>query len=537
MKLRPSAAWLIAAVFCASVAQAQPAPAPPTVGPGTGIPPSTGSPTGPDSTPTVPPVQPTTPERLPPSPPTLPAPGRPQPTTPPPGVRLPTTTPGADAQAPRPDPLAGVLPEVDDPMLQEPAAPARVLSSWQEALRMVRTQSTALQVARGQVAQARAQARQALAPALPQVTGSASIQHHLLYGQGIAFTASGLLPGEIPNPGTTWQAGLGLRVPILAAESWYNYSTARSAIDAAELDAEEVERQSLAAVADAIVNVVTAERLAEVSRVSLRAALSMLDLTRRRARLGAASAVDVLRSEQEATLARAQVVSALENLQQARESLGMTLGVPEPWGVTPNISLDALAADAKNSCRAVDGIEARPDVRAARADVRVAEKSIESNDWAYLPTIDFTSDLTYLAQDFRSPNGEHVTWTIGGLLTWRLYDGGLRSSRKEASIAQAQVARQQLVDARRLAAIEVRQSMRAIQVAESNLAVSRRGRELARETARLAQISFLAGNATSFELVDAARRLREAELDLAVQEFSVVRAKIAALLALSACKV
>ena len=49
---------------------------------------------------------------------------------------------------------------------------------------------------------------------------------------------------------------------------------------------------------------ITAERLSEVSRVSLRFALSTADLTRRRAELGASNQVDVLRAEQE--VARSQ---------------------------------------------------------------------------------------------------------------------------------------------------------------------------------------------------------------------------------------
>lgn len=44
------------------------------------------------------------------------------------------------------------------------------------------------------------------------------------------------------------------------------------------------------------------------------------------------------------------------------------------------------------------------------------------------------------------------------------------------------------------------------------------------------------GNVTSFNLVDAARRVREAELQLTVRELELVRAaKIAALLADSNC--
>jgi outer membrane protein TolC len=76
-----------------------------------------------------------------------------------------------------------------------------------------------------------------------------------------------------------------------------------------------------------------------------------------------------------------------------------------------------------------------------------------------------------------------------------------------------------------------------VQVADSNLVVSRRSRDIASESARLSRIAFLNGSGTSFDLVDTARRLREAELDLAIKEFEVVRAKVTALLALATCDV
>ena len=79
--------------------------------------------------------------------------------------------------------------------------------------------------------------------------------------------------------------------------------------------------------------------------------------------------------------------------------------------------------------------------------------------------------------------------------------------------------------------------MRGVTVAEANLAVSARTREIAQQTARLTRIAYLNGTGTSFDLVDSARSLREAELDSAIKEFEVLRAKIAALLALATCQV
>jgi outer membrane protein TolC len=343
--------------------------------------------------------------------------------------------------------------------------------------------------------------------------------------------------GTIPDPLTTWNTGLTLRVPVVAPRAWHDRRTARHAIGVRQLQTEDAERIVLASAAEAIVGVVTAERMAEVSRVSLKSALVTLDLNRRRARLGAASAFDVLRAEQEVAASRAQVVNADEALRLSREALGLTLGSHEPYGVTASINLNGLARDAAASCRAEPSIDLRADVRAAQRSAEVASRNVNSTRWDYFPTVDALSTATYWNDDIRTANGRHVTWTIGATLTWQLYDGGLRYGRRDTNQGQLTLAQEQLTETRRRAQVEVQQARRAVQVAEANLAVSQHTRDLAQKSAHLARFAFLNGTGTSFDLVDAARRLREAELDLAVKEFQVVRAKILALLALASCDV
>jgi outer membrane protein TolC len=288
-------------------------------------------------------------------------------------------------------------------------------------------------------------------------------------------------------------------------------------------------------VADAVVTAVTAERLAEVSRVSLESVLSTLDLTKRRATLGAASTIDVLRIEQEVSLSRGQVVAANDGVLRAREALGAALGSAEPYGVTPAIRLDELANDAKSSCRPAD-VLARSDVRAAEASVQVAKHSEEGVSKTYWPTIDAVSSLTYWSP-VSAINNEHVTWSVGGVLNWTLYDGGLRYGTREQRTAETRIASEQVTEAKRKARLEVTQAFRAVRSSEATLSVAAKTREVAAETARLTKVAYLNGSGTSFDLVDTARRLREAELDYTVKEFEVLRAKIAALLALATCDV
>ena len=474
----------------------------------------------------------------------VPAPKPVPPAAPVPAGAAPIAAPG-DAVAPAPEPQ---LPQVTDDMLSPAPPAANVLQSWRDALRLLRQNSSTLRSLQAQQDIAEAQARQALAPALPLLTADAGVSRHLLRGEtqvpDFPATITSVATGggivnrnvTIPDPATTWQAGLNLRVPVFDLSTWHNHGTAKAQVDVTKLNSKAAERLSIAVAADAIVTTVTAERLAEVSRVSLESALSTLDLYKRRAALGAASAIDVLRIEQEVSLARAQVVATNDGVLRAREQLGAALGTSEPYGVTPNIKLDALAADARSACRPTADVTQRADVRAAEASVSVARRAEEGVSKTYWPTVDAVSSLTYWSPE--SPiNNEHVTWSVGGVLSWTLYDGGLRYGTREQRAAESRLASVQLSEARRQAKLEVTQAFRAVKASEAQLAVAAKTRDIAAETARLSKVAYLNGSGTTFDLVDTARRQREAELDYTIKEFEVLRAKIAALLALATCDV
>ena len=435
-----------------------------------------------------------------------------------------------EGQSAGPAQLTVNLPEVDDPMLAPLEPPPQVLGDWRQALRLVRARSTSLRSAQLQVTQAAAQVRQATARYYPTLVATGSVNHPLL-STGTENAALGYQQTAV----TTWRGTVSFRQPLLDLQAWHDADTAEIAVEAASSSAQDAERQVLAAVADTILAVVTGERLAEVSRVSLRSSLSTLDLTRRRARLGAASAVDVLRAEQEVSLNRQQVIAADENVHQSREALGMALGFAQPWGVTPQLKLDEIARDAAAVCSVVD-VSQRADLEALRKQREVAERGVQSANYQLAPTLDLTSDYTYGHPTYPA-DAKPMQWSIGALLTIPLYDGGSRLSQRMSLRAQSGLVEQELLQRQREVLVEVSRAKRAVQVAERNYEVGVESRRLAQETSRLAQLSFVNGRGTSFELVEAARRFQQAQLDLAVQEFEVVRARLAALLAEANCDI
>jgi outer membrane protein TolC len=328
-------------------------------------------------------------------------------------------------------------------------------------------------------------------------------------------------------------AQLSIAQPVLAPRIWYGIGTADRNVHAAKLKVDEAKRTILISVANAIVAVVTAERVAEVNRVGLKSALQRLELTQRRQRLGAGTTLDVVRAEQDVTLARSTLIAGDESLRQAREALGLALGSRESFGVSPNISLNAIERELGAMC-ARGTPDQRSDVLAARADVEVAERGVTDVKLAYAPLAEVSSTGTYSSEELI--NGKNYAWSIQGVLTIPIWDGGARYGEMRSARATLAEQKARLEAAQRGSTVEATQALRSISVAEQARQQSEKARDLARENARLSQVAFDAGTVTSFELIEAARRQRETELDLAVREFDLVKARIAALLAASYCR-
>ncbi|XXX81938.1 TolC family protein [Sorangium sp. So ce134] len=473
-----------------------------------------------------------------------------QPATPParPG-QLPQGRPGqqapagpATSPATAPPAAAPATPqriEVNDPALAPVPPAARTLASWNEARSIIEQRSVDLVVAVQEVARAEGSARRALAQALPSLDASGQLSRLLA-------------PGGADAP-TNASASITLRQPILAPRAWYGIGTADLAVEVAKLSLEDRRRFTLVAVADAVVSIVTTERLSEVNRVGLRSALELLELTRRRERLGTGTKLDVVRAEQDVALARATLVSGDESLRRAREALGAALGLKGEVGVPQDFSLNGIAAELQSQCSQTR-TDQRADVRAARAELELAERGLTDAKLAFAPYAEVSSTLGTETSFGGSASGvggiggvggvdgagaatgSSWAWSIRAVLTVPIWDGGARYGDLRINRAAVEQQRARLGAVERSAELESTQAVRSVAVAEQARAVAEQSRDLARETARLTQVAFEAGTVTSFDLVESSRRQRQAEIDLAVREFEVVKAKISALLASASCK-
>lgn len=440
----------------------------------------------------------------------------------------PAAAPQAAATAPSPIAVPAP-PEVSDTMLSPVPAAKRVIASWAEVMTYLRARSTDLKIALDQALQAEAQTRIALAQVLPSLTSTGIMSHQLLTSGGIYVSSGGA-----SSSSTTFSGNLQLQQTLVNVQQFDQISIDELNVDAARMTINDRKRTLALSLANQIVAVVTAERSADINRVGLKVALEQLEIARRKQALGAANGLDVVRAEQNAANARASLVSGDEGLREAREALGIGLGVAEEIGVAPDVNIDGMAQNVLDSCQAAPEVDKRPDIAAAITSLEVAKRNLRNVYYTFLPTLNAASTMNFTspAPAFGAPN---PTWNVQAILSIPWFDGGTRYGSLRAARAQEDIALQNLEALRRQAVIQVEQARRQLEVAQSSDKVATEQRDLAAKNDQMTQTAYTAGQGTSLELVTASEAHRQAELNLALADFNVVKARLLAVLALATC--
>jgi outer membrane protein TolC len=226
-------------------------------------------------------------------------------------------------------------------------------------------------------------------------------------------------------------------------------------------------------------------------------------------------------------------VNGDETLRRNREALGLALGIPTQIGVSRDIKIDGLERDAVNTCRVDANVDQRPDVASAKKRYDVADRNITDVWLQFAPTASLNSTLATTTANTSPAPG--TTWNITAVLTFPLWEGGARYGFLRDARAQADEAQNNLEATRRNASIQVDQARRAVTVAGDTLTVQARARDLAVKNDELTQAAYREGTLTSLDLVTAAAQRRSAEIQYALDEFNLVQARVAAILALATC--
>lgn len=300
---------------------------------------------------------------------------------------------------------------------------------------------------------------------------------------------------------------LQLQQALIVPTLWPAISNASLAIEATELNVQNLKREILFATAQLYYAAVSLReavdvqtRLLEVNRAHVKDAQAKVDF-------GTAPKIALLRAQIDEAQARQNVRRSELGYASAKSALAAILHRDPDFEVQRP---DAPAAPEMEGELDEVALRERLDIQAARVNVELAKGGRRSVLYSYAPSLAFIARLNL--SNAAGFTGSYTTWTAGLGLNWTLWDGGLRESDLRENAAKIEESIVNLASIENKARDEVRRAVLDLETARSNRITAEEQLVLARENATLVQASFEAGAGTYLEVVDATAALTGAEL-------------------------
>jgi outer membrane protein TolC len=438
----------------------------------------------------------------------------------------------------------------------QPATPAPTRSpstlrvmTLPEAVAFARAHQPQIRASLARVAARKAEAEVPRAQWLP----TAGVTAQLFGATANNTTGTYVSPGsfmDIPRVGGTrsvrtgsWQPYPSTFVGAGATQELFDFG--RIAAQAAASDAMvDVERQRASSslldvtfdVEEAYFAVFAAKAIVKASEDAYDRSQAHRDLAKAGVATGLRPPIELTRAE--ADLAHFDIgrIKARGSLTVAQTVLAATVGVEDEAldaaATPPTVSeMPALSAAIQRA------VTQDPRMREAIARLKAQEETTRAVGAELRPDLSLTATLSGRAGGATpSGNGEIPTgdgwipgvanWNIGAVLSWPLFDGTV-NARKDASRAAEQVRHEEIAVVKHEQAALVREAYGAVEVARATLPGLERAVEAGRANYLQADARFKAGIATSIELADAEAIRTSAEIQLALGQFELARARAA----------
>ena len=396
---------------------------------------------------------------------------------------------------------------------------------------------TDMQVARAGVGVAEGRVREALAEALPQITGSASYNRKLdsIFRDVASQDTSGLAYIFANSP---FGAVHGYALDLTATQLLWSsgrvgagLAAARAVRSAVTSDRDQVGADVTLAVHEAYWNVLYAREVARIAESSLeqaRAHLHQVELFRKQ---GARSEYELLQAQVDAANQEPTVVAARSTAKLALLGLKRRLNLPLSQPVSLETPLefegDRLPVPSETPVDAA----ARPALKSAEAMVQARRAAVRVERAGRWPELKATASVSHQAFPADgTPTRDQFQRSVDATLKleWPMFQGfrtfgGVQRATNELRQATAQ--RDAMVQA---AELELAQARLGVDETLATLAARRGAAKLAERAHYLADVRWKNGLGTQLEVSDARLRMQDAQVNevLALKEYRLALARL-----------
>jgi outer membrane protein len=395
---------------------------------------------------------------------------------------------------------------------------AQTRLSLGDAARLAARQNGAVDVARAKVAQADARVTQRRGALFPDLAAAVQQSDRTLNSATFGFSfnnpATGrplLRPdGELLGPVPTLDLRYRVQAPLLDLGKYRSWRASQATVGAAAAELDAQAEGAAAHAAATYVRAARAEAQLSARRADSTLAADLVRIARDQLQAGVGIALDVTRAESQLANVRAQIIQARNERDRTMLELKRATGMASEAVVELSDSLAALPFEPtlpSERDAMTAAMDARPDVRALRAQENAQQQAATAIRWERTPQL---SALVEHGVIGRSSDRMLPTYTWGVQLSVGIFDGFRRESRLEEQLAIARETDARLRDLRAQGTLEVRTALLDIASATEQVDAVRERLRLAEQEVSQAQERFRAGVAGNADVIAALLSLNQA---------------------------
>lgn len=397
-------------------------------------------------------------------------------------------------------------------------ADAQTRLSLGDAARLAAKQNGAIDVARAKVAQADARVTQRRGALFPDLAAAVQQSERTLNSATFGFSFNNpvtgrplLRPdGELLGPVPTLDLRYRVQAPLIDLGKYQSWRASQASVGAATAELDAQAEGAAANAAATYVRAARAEAQLSARRADSTLAADLVRIARDQLQAGVGIALDVTRAESQLANVRAQIIQARNERDRTLLELKRATGMASDAVVELSDSLAALPFEPtlpSERDAMTAAMDARPDVRALRAQENAQQQAAKAIRWERTPQLSALVEQGVIGRNYERML---PTYTWGVQLSVGIFDGFRRESRLEEQLAVARETDARLRDLRAQGTLEVRTALLDIASATEQVDAVRERLRLAEQEVSQAQERFRAGVAGNADVITALLSLNQA---------------------------
>lgn len=300
---------------------------------------------------------------------------------------------------------------------------------------------------------------------------------------------------------------------------------AKRGVGVADLGVEKTKQQLKLDTTTAYFTILQTKNLVEVNQQSVSNLQEHLNSVQAKYDVGVVAKSDVLRAEVELANAQQNLIKAQNNYDLAVAGLlnTMTIDPGTELALTDTLHYNKYDKTLDDSLQAA---QTRPDVAQAEENVKISETAVKMAKSGKLPSVSLSASNGWNGSVL--PGSGDDDWSVGLSASWSIFDAGSTSAKVKQADASLDKAKEQLVQVKNSAALEVRQNYLSMQEAEKRIDTNKVAVGKAEEDLVIAREKYNAGVGTNLDVIDAQLALTQAKTNeiQALFDYNVNVAKI-----------